>query len=534
MNVNKMVNIINSIVYFVVLVLCYRTLGNSGMGIFICSFVLYYLIFTILVGSIRNTIAKMVSSRVKRGFNENANKVFRYTIIYSVLISLVVCGLMALIGNWICNLIFKDNLSASVMVVFGVLMIIHSLSDVLRGYYLGFGGNSPILYIGEIFKDIILVVSSIFIVNHFKGYGIKIAALKNDQIMVGIYGAIGVVIALCISFFVFMLILIAGINSLNRQDNFSFNEVRSKDGFFTFLRSYIPAAVKKLREIIFPILPVFVIAMLLVRSNMVTAASKDQVYSNASVVLTLIILIVAIPIMIIRNYTEVQYIKLRIDFKKEDRKTLLIQFMNFMKSVFTIAVPLFVSFAAFSGVITSKLLLCDNGSATAVAIICAFAFLLAALDLVFCESLSAVNLEMAVFIGNIAAFAVSLIFGIACSKSGMKMTAAAMAILLFYLIAIIIHAVFAVQNIGFRINDFLSKLIKIAIAMLPMLVLDIILAKFVSMNIVTGLICGLIGYIVYMVVFVLLQGVNQKDINNLQGSVIYYAFSLLGNVFHVR
>ena len=67
-----------------------------------------------------------------------------------------------------------------------------------------------------------------------------------------------------------------------------------------------------------------------------------------------------------------------------------------------------------------------------------------------------------------------------------------------------------------------------------MLLLDFILVKFVKMNVIIALLCAVIGYIVYSIVLFAIRGMNQKDINNLHGTILYYLFSVLGSIFHVR
>ena len=59
--------------------------GDCGMGIYITAYIIYGFLYMILMGSVMNTISKMVSVRCYRGLHENAKKVFNYGMLYSFL-----------------------------------------------------------------------------------------------------------------------------------------------------------------------------------------------------------------------------------------------------------------------------------------------------------------------------------------------------------------------------------------------------------------------------------------------------------------
>ena len=234
------------------------------------------------------------------------------------------------------------------------------------------------------------------------------------------------------------------------------------------------------------------------------------------------------------EYNVIQYTKVRIDYKKEDRKGVLSKYNAFAKSILVMVIPVFVTFIAFSGFICNKLFTFSVDSATKVATILSFVILLTILDGVFQTGLSAVNLDITTFLGNCIAFVFEVIFVLAISKKGFSITNIVTALLLFYLISTIFHGIFAVKNIGFKYNDLLAKFIKVLIAGLPMLIVDILLSKFFSANIILALVFMALGYLIFAIIFIIIRGMNQKDINNMQGSISYYIYSILGSVFHVR
>lgn len=533
MNIKKVTSVLNIISYVLFAILAYRLAGATAIGIFSAAIAFVYVIYTVFCGGVKYSISKMVATRLKRGFNENAKKVFNYSFIYMLFISVIFALICFFSGDGLSNALYKCEICGGLFLILGFYFIVLSFSEDLRGYYYGCGGNI-LMFVGDIIKDIVVVVAGPFIINYMNEYGLKISALKNSEIIKDVYSALGISITITLSFTILFLIFLAGKSRLISQDSFSFNEVRSKDGVNAFIRSFVPAAVKKLRDLIFPVFPIFICILLFIRSNNKIGLDTSLLFEHLSFFTALTFIIIIIFNMIFKEFCNVHYLKLRVEYKKEDKKALSLEFNSFVKTAITNIVPIVISLVTFSGVISRKVLLCNSDSATKIAIICSFALLFSLIDIVLSTYLQAVSLELNVFVGNIIAFVIQMIFVVAMSKTSMKITSAAVSLLLFYLITTTIHLVFTIGSIDIKINDLIAKLIKVGIAAVPMIIIDFILAKFVSMNLVIAVICCVIGFLVFSIVLIVIKGINQKDINNMQGSAFYTLYYLLGSIFHVR
>ena len=106
--------------------------------------------------------------------------------------------------------------------------------------------------------------------------------------------------------------------------------------------------------------------------------------------------------------------------------------------------------------------------------------------------------------------------------------------MLFFLSASVFHGVFAVRSVGFKYNDLVVKAIKVLIAAVPMLIIDFIFNKFLAINYAVGVISMFVGYLIFAIVLVLIRGLNQKEINNMQGTMSYFLYSFLSSLFHIR
>lgn len=530
MSINKITNIANNIVYLIFLIVIYKTVGTQGTGIFVLSFIFISFIYLLLFGGAKVTVAKLVSARLKRGFNDNAKKVFKYSLSFNLLISIVAALIIGVLANPICNILYKNTLCAGIILFLLPVFVIGVICETIKGYYTGCGSYAFVA-ISDIAKDILLVVGSPFVIKMIMSYGEKVAALKNDALITGVYGGIGVVLSLFISLFVSLIIIMVGIKGLIKQDNYSFNEVRSKDGLNTFLRAYIPACVRKVREVIFVILPAVFALVIYMRNN---SAEFADILLGVACVLILLYTYFYYNLSNFDEYNMYQYSLIRSDYKKEDRKGVLIKYTSYAKSAITILIPTFVTFLTFSGFICNKLFEFSFESATKISILLCFVFLFAIVDRVFTTGLSAVNLDMTVFLGNAVAFVIEIIFVLAVSKSGFSISNIAVSLMLFFLSASVFHGVFAVRSVGFKYNDLVVKAIKVLIAAVPMLIIDFIFNKFLAINYAVGVISMFVGYLIFAIVLVLIRGLNQKEINNMQGTMSYFLYSFLSSLFHIR
>ena len=66
------------------------------------------------------------------------------------------------------------------------------------------------MFVGDIIKDIVVVVAGPFIINYMNEYGLKISALKNSEIIKDVYSALGISITITLSFTILFLIFLAG------------------------------------------------------------------------------------------------------------------------------------------------------------------------------------------------------------------------------------------------------------------------------------------------------------------------------------
>ena len=524
------IEFVSFLVFFIIL---FRKAGATGTGIFSAAMIFYYLIYIVFIDCVGYTLTRLVAARIHRGFKDNARKIFGYVMLYTFLTGALMIIIFLTLSSPFSDGLFKNSSAGSAMVFFGILFFVHSFSNNIRCYYVGCGGHI-IMTIADIAFCILLPAGLFFGIDFFTEYGTKVAAIKNDDIMVGIYAAIGAVMIISLVMLVRLLILTLGIRSLVRQEHYSFNEVRSKDGLRTFMRNFLPEYLRCLRSRIFPAITIFACLMVFTRVNFSLGSAENEVYTKLGYIFGPGIAMMLFATKITDGYISFIYSKLRVSYKKEDRKGLISRYNVFAKNTFLIVFPAFVFLLVFSKAVCTGLFVCTAEEALTLGFIAAFAYLFMALDAFFDVGLRATGYDLVAFFGNIAGFLTALVYILLAGKTGVKPTFFVVALLLNYITAMLIHGFYALSYIGIKYYDFVGKAVKVLIAIGPVFILELILVKVVNMQPVIMIISVLLGYVIYWTIFVLVRGISQKEIGNLQGTFVFYPFRFIAGLFHIR
>ncbi|MBR3635296.1 MAG: hypothetical protein IKN47_03790 [Lachnospiraceae bacterium] len=532
MNNKRLFEFIDCLSVISFFIIFFRKAGATGAGIFAAAIFFYYILYVIFIEGVGNTMAKMVAVRVRRGFKENARKVFGYVMLYTFFMGALILFVFISASDSISQALFKDPTAGAVICFVGMLFFVHGFSHNIKYYYIGCGGHS-LQTIADIVRDIILPVGLYFTLDKFSDIGTKVAALKNDDIQVGVYTSIGAVLVICAALLARLLILLAGIRGLIRHD-YSFNEVRTKDGFRTFMRSFLPEYIRYIRKAVFPIIAIFTAVMVFSRVNFQLGATKADVYTKLGLIAGPATAFLMFAVRAFGSYATYIYAKIKASVKKEDKKNMVARYNGYAKNTLIIAIPAFVALLVFSKPICTAVFNCNAEEAFTLALISAFAFLFAAVDAFFSAGLRATGYELVDFLGNAVGFVVLLIYILVAGKKGVPVIAYAVAFLMYYIVSMLIHGFYAISYIGLKSYDIASKAVKILIGVAPMFILDLILVKLVTMNIVIILVSLLIGYVIYWTVFILARGLNQKELTALQGTFVYFPLRFIAGLFHIR
>lgn len=535
MNKRNILNISGLLSYIIFFIICERMIGCAGTGLMVVSFAMYAVLFIVLMGSVMTTLSKMVMARIRKGFFDNAKRVFGYCLIYTLFASLLgFCLLFAFPGK-LGRLAYGDSSAEMIITCLGVLFLIDSFVRTIRGYYLGCD-TSLIYIIAVIVKNVSLLVGCPILIKVFSGIGIKAANLHKNDFLINVYGAVGAALAVCVADVLMLLILIAGLRVVLHSDSFSFNEVRSKDGFSSFLKSFITPSFNVFKENIFPALTIFVALCFYCRLSFTNGETIENVYKNVGTIGVPGIITIIIIFLFFKDYVEEYRKRIRISFSKEaeNRNAVVSSFNSVLMSGITIIFPASFTVIVFSSKIANLICGCDNDFSKGILIWGGIIILFKGIDIVFAKCLDAVRSDSVVFLGRIVGFICALLLLIVSGKTGSKISMVMTALTVDIIVATIIHGYFAFMRIGIYLNDIIAKLIKVAISVIGMIIVDLLLSKFLAKNFILLLLSIVIGYSVYLLIFVLLRGATQKEVNKLSGTLMYYPLTIFNNMLGAK
>ena len=241
----NIMNIFNHIVCIVFLLIFYKMTGFAGAGLLISSLLIFYVLFTILMGSIKSTVARMVAARRHRGFNDNAKKIYKKLLIYTIIVSIIMALFFKFAPFVLSKLFLGNKIAGDILVYCSLLFAFYAIAQCLTGNFLGCE-NINIIAISEIVGAIVMLSTCPIIVSKMTKYGTNVSLLLKNDLMVELYGCKGAIISLCISTFVMLIILITGTRGSFKVEDYLYNELRGKDsfrGFLIYSSASIPVAL---------------------------------------------------------------------------------------------------------------------------------------------------------------------------------------------------------------------------------------------------------------------------------------------------
>ena len=155
MNNKRLFEFIDCLSVISFFIIFFRKAGATGAGIFAAAIFFYYILYVIFIEGVGNTMAKMVAVRVRRGFKENARKVFGYVMLYTFFMGALILFVFISASDSISQALFKDPTAGAVICFVGMLFFVHGFSHNIKYYYIGCGGHS-LQTIADIVRDIIL------------------------------------------------------------------------------------------------------------------------------------------------------------------------------------------------------------------------------------------------------------------------------------------------------------------------------------------------------------------------------------------
>jgi len=510
-------------IIFVVVIQNY--VSDYGMGFFCtaCCFVAF--VSSLLFGGMKETVAKMVSIRMNRGMHNNARKVFKTCLLYTVLLGIVLNGFLWLFGDGFSQIFFHSVYPSIMIKLLGVLVVIRGLVAIINGFYMGIG-NSSAVNISVGLYCIALVACAPFAMFFMGGYGKKVTALLNNQMFIPLYMLIGAVLALLAASLVSLLFLVMVYRRVTDHLNYNQKErgMGRHDSEKRVIRAVTGLRLKVCYEKIFLYMAGFLFCVIFMDRD--GKAVVETAFSNVGIMFAKCMLPIAFVLLAFEEYIAKEKYMLHVDFNREEKRNVVLRSQYMIKNTGFLLLPIVIMLL----VVTEPFLrILYSGDAT-VAInsfrLCIPLLFLLGLCVVLKGILSALGEKKASFIISAAAFLAHIIFALLFHDSMEKIF---YAVYVFSFIHIAGHLVWMQRIIRMDWVDVVVKYLKVMLSCLAVTILEFILNHFVTMNAFLLVLSIVLGYFVFYVVMVLLRGISKKDATSLKGTIAYVPVSFISN-----
>lgn len=530
MNIKDYVRISYKLVHLIFWMIVGYLSGDSGMGLYFCAFVIFYLTFTLLIGGVKETVARMVSKRIAKGFHSLGRSIFRFGILYSVCAGTFI-GLIFWFGSTKLISSFAGySLPSSILNFLGILYIIYSVSDCLMGYYQGMGEIFFVL-ISQVTNMIVLLISAPIIIKKTYLYGNKVGALLKNSLYANINGAMGAVFAQLLASFIALIILIVG-GILTRDRELDDIEYRGADNRHGFKRSFIKSSITISLCRIFSILALATIVLSFIKTGYKLEVSARDIFTSIGVFADKFLLTISFGFIFFIDYVDREKRRIIVEYKRDEHRNLrnrcsfLLKNTAFMMlplclSVIVLAKPIVMIF--FGGKMSMGVTLVRQGGIVIIFMAIAYS----------CKAiLSAIEYDNYVLISGGVGYLAMIAFLTAALKGGLNISYLVYAYIVFYIVQAGVSLFLVYRLTDLFMIDIGMKVAKVAIGSFVMIIVEAIIDKLLVLNVPLFIFTIIISVITYYIVVGVLRGITNKDIGSLKGSLSYYPAALIGGFFN--
>lgn len=167
--------ILNRIFGFIPRMVLPRLIGAEGVGLYQMGYPLLIVLLTVITGGIPLAVSKLVAEAESKGQPAQAQKILRNALTISITIGIVFTIGLILASSLLTETLFTDNRVQSVMIVMSPIILLVSISAVLRGYFQGKQNMIPTA-LSQISETIVRAGAMLLFAYLMLPYGLEYAA----------------------------------------------------------------------------------------------------------------------------------------------------------------------------------------------------------------------------------------------------------------------------------------------------------------------------------------------------------------------
>lgn len=205
-------------------------IGDEGNGYYAAAYQIYNIMLLISSYSLPIAISKIVSARYTKKQYKNAAQVFKGGLFFAFVSGGIVCLMVFFEADFFAGRLMSEQMSSIALRIFAPTLLIVAVMGVIRGYFQGMGTMIPTA-VSQIIEQIVNAVVSILAARALYGYGMKVAALLQNEHYAPAYGAAGSTLGTSagalagLVFLIFMLLVISStLGELRRKEDAKITE----------------------------------------------------------------------------------------------------------------------------------------------------------------------------------------------------------------------------------------------------------------------------------------------------------------------
>ncbi|MBR6003111.1 MAG: polysaccharide biosynthesis protein, partial [Lachnospiraceae bacterium] len=164
-------------------------IGDVGNAYYSAAYEVYNVAFTVSVYGIPLAVSKLVSAKVSKGEYRNADKIFKCTLRFAVVLGLLVSGFVFIFADGLSKM-NHEPMSYLALRVLSPALLLFCISAVFRGYFQGMGSMVQTAC-SQLIETIVLVPVGLGCAYYFTKYGRKVGMLLQNENYANAYGAAG-------------------------------------------------------------------------------------------------------------------------------------------------------------------------------------------------------------------------------------------------------------------------------------------------------------------------------------------------------
>ena len=191
----------------IILLMFGRMIGNNGVAYLAIAMETVGLFMVLLGDDTAEVFGKMLRFRRKRKQYNDALVVKKRIMILQFSLGLVCFGAVFLLADVIAIKLFQIPNTALIIRILAPVLFLRMMSTLLIGYFQGSGAQMPAVFSSVLRQILFLILGKLFC-GGFLEYGEKVSALLKNDDFYGMYGAVGLALAIVLSEVVILIAMV--------------------------------------------------------------------------------------------------------------------------------------------------------------------------------------------------------------------------------------------------------------------------------------------------------------------------------------